>query len=204
MRLIDRPFKWHVNNIYIVCGKPPQVPIGAPAARSFCLVVGLRPPPRTWGRFAPHGDGLKGNHRLPPEDICGQVNGVLVRVDPAGRASQALAMTLASRITRQPRAFDPAAAADLRASLPDLGPEVMGLLSATAGCSPYLRGLMLREADWLPEAVADPESALEAVLKAPEGVAPDALALALRAAKRRAALLAALCDLGGVWPLENC
>ena len=111
-------------------------------------------------------------------------------------------MTLASRITRQPRAFDPAAAADLRAGLPDLGPEVMGLVSASAGCSPYLRGLMQREADWLPEAVADPEAALEAVLKAPEGAAPDGLALALRAAKRRVALLAAICDLGGVWPLE--
>jgi glutamate-ammonia-ligase adenylyltransferase len=112
-------------------------------------------------------------------------------------------MTLAARMTRQPIAFDAAAAADVRADLPDLGPEVTGLLSATAGCSPFLRGLMLREVDWLAEAVADPEPALAAVLAAPEAAALDALPGALRQAKRRVALLAALCDLGGVWSLER-
>ena len=111
-------------------------------------------------------------------------------------------MTLAARITRQPIPFDPAAAADVRAGLPGFDPEMSGLLAATAGCSPYLRGLMLREADWLPEAVADPEAALAAVLAGCDGLAADALPLALRQAKRRVALLAALCDLGGVWPLE--
>ena len=111
-------------------------------------------------------------------------------------------MTLAARITRQPIPFDPAAAADVRAGLPGFDPEMSGLLAATAGCSPYLRGLMLREADWLPEAVADPEAALAVVLAGCEGLAADALPLALRQAKRRVALLAALCDLGGVWPLE--
>ena len=111
-------------------------------------------------------------------------------------------MTLVARITRQPIPFDPAAAADVRAGLPGFDPEMSGLLAATAGCSPYLRGLMLREADWLPEAVADPEAALAVVLAGCEGLAADALPLALRQAKRRVALLAALCDLGGVWPLE--
>ena len=111
-------------------------------------------------------------------------------------------MTLVARITRQPIPFDPAAAADVRAGLPGFDPEMSGLLAATAGCSPYLRGLMLREADWLPEAVADPEAALAAVLAGCDGLAADALPLALRQAKRRVALLAALCDLGGVWPLE--
>ncbi len=111
-------------------------------------------------------------------------------------------MSLAARITRQPIAFDPAAAADLRLELPGFAPEVMALMAGTAGCSPYLRGLMLREADWLRAAVEAPEAALEAALEAPGSVAPDALALALRQAKRRVALLAALCDLGGVWPLE--
>lgn len=111
-------------------------------------------------------------------------------------------MSLAARITRQPIAFDPAAAADLRSELSGFAPVVMDLMAGTAGCSPYLRGLMLREADWLREAVEAPEAALEAALAAPGAVAPDALALALRQAKRRVALLAALCDLGGVWPLE--
>jgi glutamate-ammonia-ligase adenylyltransferase len=112
-------------------------------------------------------------------------------------------MTLAARITRQPIAFDPAAAADLRASFPDLGPRVLDLMAATAGCSPYLRGLMQREADWLPDALADPETALDAVLSGLEGLTVEMLPGGLRQAKRRVALLVALCDLGGVWPLET-
>ena len=112
-------------------------------------------------------------------------------------------MTLAAHLTRTPIAFDPAAAADLRADLSGFAPEVMDLMAATAGCSPYLRGLMLRESDWLREAVDDPEAALEAVLSAADSLAADALPLALREAKRRVALLAALCDLGGAWPLEQ-
>lgn len=112
-------------------------------------------------------------------------------------------MTLAARITRLPIAFDPAAAADLRADLSGFAPEVMALMAATAGCSPYLRGLMLREADWLRAAVEAPEAALATTLAAADSLAAEALPLALREAKRRVALLAALCDLGGAWTLEQ-
>ena len=112
-------------------------------------------------------------------------------------------MSLAARITRLPIPFDPAAAADLRADLPGFAPVVMDLLSATAACSPYLRGLMLREADWLRSAIDAPEAALDATLAAADGLSAEALPLALRQAKRRVALLAALCDIGGVWPLEQ-
>lgn len=112
-------------------------------------------------------------------------------------------MTLAARITRLPIAFDPTAARDLRADLDGFAPEVMDLMAATAGCSPYLRDLMLREADWLRESVEDPEAALDTALAAPVGATIDVLPGALREAKRRVALLAALCDLGGVWSLEQ-
>jgi glutamate-ammonia-ligase adenylyltransferase len=112
-------------------------------------------------------------------------------------------MTLAARITRLPIPFDPAAAADLRAELQGFPPEVMDLMSATAACSPYLRGLMQREADWLREAVEAPEAALDATLAAADRLNADALPLALREAKRRVALLAALYDIGGAWSLEQ-
>ena len=111
-------------------------------------------------------------------------------------------MTLAARLTRLPIAFDLAAAADLRAELSGFTPQMMDLLAATAGCSPYLRGLMLREADWLRAAVEAPEAALDATLAAADALTAEALPLALRQAKRRVALLAALCDLGGAWSLE--
>jgi glutamate-ammonia-ligase adenylyltransferase len=123
-------------------------------------------------------------------------------IDPHIPAPQGQGMSLAARIRRLPIAFDPAAAADVRAALPDLPAEVRDLCAATSGCSPYLRGLMLREAGWLEGAVADPEAALALVLAEAGEVAPDALPAALRQAKRRVALIAALCDLGGVWPLE--
>lgn len=112
-------------------------------------------------------------------------------------------MTLAARITRLPLPYEPAAAADLRADLSGFAPEVMDLMAATAACSPYLRDLMLRERDWLRAAVEAPEAALEATLAVAKGASAEALPLALRQAKRRVALLAALCDLGGVWRLDQ-
>ena len=112
-------------------------------------------------------------------------------------------MSLASRITRLPIAFDPAAAADFRADVFGFSPDVMDLMAGTAGCSPYLRGLLQREADWLRDAVEAPETALEAALAGPEAVEIEDLPLALREAKRRIALLAGLCDLGGVWDLAT-
>jgi glutamate-ammonia-ligase adenylyltransferase len=113
-------------------------------------------------------------------------------------------MTLTDRITRLPIAFDADAARDALRSFADLDPALCDLLAATAGCSPYLKGLMEREADWLREvAGALPESTLEALLRLPEAVAVEALGPALRQMKRRVALLAALCDLGGVWTLEE-
>ncbi len=114
------------------------------------------------------------------------------------------AMSLTDRITRQPLAFDTDAALDAARAFADLAPDLRGLVAATAGCSPYLKGLMAREADWLRAVAAEaPEAALEALLAAPEEVAVDELGRALRQMKRRVALLSALCDLGGLWPLRR-
>ena len=108
-----------------------------------------------------------------------------------------------ARLTRCPIAFDAAAGADAAQAFADLAPELRALLAGTAGCSPYLKGLMEREADWLRAALtAAPETVLAAELQALDAVALDGLASALRQAKRRVALLTALADLGGVWPLE--
>ena len=108
------------------------------------------------------------------------------------------------RMTRAPFAFDAAAGADAAAIFADLGPEVIEVLRGAAGCSPYLKGLMAREEVWLRAALCGaPEAAVAGVLAELESVAPDGLAVALRVAKRRVALLVALCDLGGVWRLDD-
>ncbi len=108
-----------------------------------------------------------------------------------------------TRLTRQPLPHDTSPADEARASFADLGPELAGLLAGTAGCSPFLRGLMQREADWLRPALSGaPEAALEAELASLSALALEDLGAGLRRAKRRLALLTALADLGGVWPLE--
>jgi glutamate-ammonia-ligase adenylyltransferase len=111
-------------------------------------------------------------------------------------------MSFAARITRAPIPHDPAAGAG--AAAPFAGSPAEALVRGAAGCSPYLNGLLAREAAWIAPALdAEPEAVLAGVLE-PLGAVPLAdLGGALREAKRRVALLAALADLGGVWPLET-
>ena len=112
-------------------------------------------------------------------------------------------MSFAARLTRCPIPFDPDRATDLRGRFGGQPPEVRSLLEGTAGCSPYLAGLMQAEADWLEGALSvGPEDALADTLAAVVGLPSDQLGEALRRAKARVALLAGLADLGGVWPLE--
>ena len=113
-------------------------------------------------------------------------------------------MTFAARLTRSPIPYENTRTEEVQARFAAQPPEILALLDGTAGCSPYLAGLMEREADWLDTALAgSPEEALAGALAATEGLASDALGAALRQAKRRVALLAGLCDLGGVWRLEE-
>ena len=112
-------------------------------------------------------------------------------------------MSLAARLTRTPRPHDPDAARHALEHLPWAQGPLRDLLAGVAGCSPYLRGLIKREADWLHGAADAPEDALAAELAAPAAAAPADLSDALRQGKRRVALLTALADLGGVWPLEQ-
>ncbi|HUF86354.1 MAG TPA: bifunctional [glutamine synthetase] adenylyltransferase/[glutamine synthetase]-adenylyl-L-tyrosine phosphorylase [Thermohalobaculum sp.] len=115
--------------------------------------------------------------------------------------------SLASRVCAAPLAFDRERARAVVEALPEaLASGPMGeLLLGTAGSSPYLGGLIEREAEWLAEAAgAAPEDALETLLAAmqdPEIAEPRALATALRRARARGALVVALADLGGVWQL---
>ncbi len=113
-------------------------------------------------------------------------------------------MSLAARLTRCPIPYEPQRASDVALRFADQPREVRDLLCGSAGCSPYLSGLMLRHADWLETALAvAPETALENLLQGLTGTAPDQLGQALREVKARAALLIALADLGGAWGLEE-
>lgn len=113
-------------------------------------------------------------------------------------------MSLSGRITRVPRPHDPDRAGEIRALFSDLAPELVALLSGAGGCSPYLKGVMEREAEWLREALGQsPEAAFDALLGHLGTVDDGELRVALRVAKRRVALLTGLADLGGAWRLEE-
>ena len=128
----------------------------------------------------------------PIDPPIGQGHGSRMTTDPS----------LSARITRHPRPHEPERAEDVLAALPWATGPLAALFGGTAGCSPYLAGLMMKEAAWLEGACADPEAARDAVLAEVRALPLDHLAPGLRQAKRRIALLAALADLGGVWPLE--
>ncbi len=113
-------------------------------------------------------------------------------------------MSFASALTRQPLAHDPLRGADLASRYGDMAPEVVALIAGTAGSSPFLAGLLEREEEWLKAALSgDVLAAFEAEIARLDTVELEPLGAELRRAKRRVAALAALADLGGVWPLER-
>lgn len=126
-----------------------------------------------------------------------------VAIDQLDPEAQCQDMTFSSRITRSPTPFDAALGADAANVFGDFDASVRELVAGTAGCSPYLNGLLTRDGDWLRDAFDDPDAALEVELTSIAGLALPELQSGLRQAKRRIALLTGLADLGGVWSLEQ-
>ncbi|WP_299962220.1 glutamine-synthetase adenylyltransferase [uncultured Roseobacter sp.] len=112
-------------------------------------------------------------------------------------------MSFAAALTRCPRPFDPDRGREALDLLPALPRDLCGLIEGTAGCSPYLAGLIAKEAAWLPMALETPVTSLKAQISQAREAPPDHIAVTLRQAKRRVALLTALADLGGAWSLER-
>ncbi|SEP55118.1 bifunctional [glutamate--ammonia ligase]-adenylyl-L-tyrosine phosphorylase/[glutamate--ammonia-ligase] adenylyltransferase [Thalassovita taeanensis] len=112
-------------------------------------------------------------------------------------------MTFASQITRLPHPFDPDRGAEALAVLPGLEGDLAALVTGAGGCSPYLKSLIEKEADWLTGAFDAPKQAISEVFHALTECPPDQLASRLRQGKRRVALLTGLADLAGVWTLEE-
>jgi len=106
-------------------------------------------------------------------------------------------------VTRLPIAYDPDLGAEARALVGGLNPETEQLIAGAAGSSPYLRRLIEQEAEWIGPALAEPRQALASVFEDCKTLPPDQLKPGLRRAKRRVALLTALCDLCGSWSLEE-
>jgi len=111
---------------------------------------------------------------------------------------------LADRILRAPRPHDAAQLPAVRDRFGGQPEPVRALLEGAAGCSAFLAGLIAREADWLEAALeVPPETAMAGILAEMPADGSGALADSLRIARRRAALLIALADLGGAWGLDR-
>ncbi len=112
-------------------------------------------------------------------------------------------MSFEAHITRSPRPFNTEKASDIRELYSDCSAVLQDLVAGTAGCSPYLAGLLDKEIEWIKPAFDAPETAISDVFHQLREVDASALASELRRAKRRIACLTALADLAGVWPLET-
>ncbi|WP_072247688.1 glutamine-synthetase adenylyltransferase [Roseibaca calidilacus] len=107
-------------------------------------------------------------------------------------------------IRRTPIPFEPESGSDALAVMDGLSGDMADLIVGAAGCSPYLKSLILRECDWLKMALAcDPALSCAQELDSLADCALPDLSARLRRAKRRIALLSGLADLGGVWSLDQ-
>ena len=87
-------------------------------------------------------------------------------------------------------------------------PDVLTMLRSLGGTSPYLAELLLRESDSVHRLVINgPDVAFAHVLSCLSQISPAStrpnIAAALRQAKRAVALIVAIADVGGIWPLES-
>ncbi len=105
-------------------------------------------------------------------------------------------------IQRCPRAFDLALGTDVLRELPATHIPTE-FLTGIAGSSPYLADLLVKERDWWPEALTSPQAHFEQLLVGMVALRADQMRAGLRQAKRRMALLTALCDIAGCWSLEQ-
>ena len=116
-----------------------------------------------------------------------------------------------------PHPADPAAAGRLVERFAELGrseaklardPALRAMLMAIGGNAPFLADLAIRDAAMLRAALRDGPDAVVAGIMAGLAAIPPTLpraqlAARLRAAKRAVALLVALADIGGLWPLDK-
>ncbi|MEL6680755.1 MAG: glutamine-synthetase adenylyltransferase, partial [Pseudomonadota bacterium] len=112
-------------------------------------------------------------------------------------------MSLTTLTRQAPLTRDPARGEDCAALYPDAAPSVVALIRGAGGTSSYLSGLLRREADWLRPRLDMPLGQALREVRVGEDLSPAALAPALRTAKRRAALLLALADLGGAMEMAE-
>ena len=107
------------------------------------------------------------------------------------------------QVKSAPQPFDRVRGAEARALFSGMPVGLLDLIEGTAGCSAYLHSSIMREHEWLASVAAAPvQQSLEVLLSFDDSNFAR-LSDSLRRAKRRAALLIALADIGEIWSLEQ-
>ncbi len=113
-------------------------------------------------------------------------------------------MSLISLSRRAPIPFEADRAQETAGLFPGAPDNIRRLLGGVAGCSPYLRGLIRSQKDWLETVLdADPNDVMAGLTQPADVTGFEALGRALRVAKKRMALYVALADCGGMWTLDD-
>lgn len=81
--------------------------------------------------------------------------------------------------------------------------KINQLIRGVGGCSPYLKGLLEIEYDWVLSALDSQENILNAEFFRLKKTPSSEIKTALRVTKRRVALWSALCDFSGIWELND-
>ena len=81
--------------------------------------------------------------------------------------------------------------------------KINQLIRGVGGCSPYLKGLLEIEYDWVLSALDSQENILNAEFSRLKKTPSSEIKTALRVTKRRVALWSALCDFSGIWELND-
>ena len=81
--------------------------------------------------------------------------------------------------------------------------KINQLIRGVGGCSPYLKGLLEIEYEWVLSALDSQENILNAEFSRLKKTPSSEIKTALRVTKRRVALWSALCDFSGIWELDD-
>jgi glutamate-ammonia-ligase adenylyltransferase len=81
--------------------------------------------------------------------------------------------------------------------------KINQLIRGVGGCSPYLKGLLEIEYEWVLSALDSQENILNAEFSRLKKTPSSEIKTALRVTKRRVALWSALCDFSGIWELND-
>lgn len=112
-------------------------------------------------------------------------------------------MRFLEHIKKVPTPFNKEAGDEVALLFSSQPTEIKELIKGVGGCSPYLKGLLEIEYNWILSALTSQENVLDAEFSRLKVTPNSEIKTALRVTKRRVALWSALCDLSGIWELND-